>query len=118
MRFELMRNKIRFLWPMDARVRHRIFIGVYFFLSGSCFAPWSSRSRTIDAAFDLNDAESGSLLLLMPFRALARLPVSGWLVSRYNSRGPLMASLVMLALSLIVIGMATTIFFVGLGMCL
>src|SRR5690606_38636335 len=110
--------KIRFLWLMDQRTRHRIFIGVYFFLSGFCFAAWTSRIPTIKTIFDLNDAQLGSLLLLMPFSSLTGLPVSGWLVSRYNSRGPLIAALVMLALSLIVIGMARSVFVLGVGMCL
>jgi MFS family permease len=116
--FNPMLNKMRFLWPMDTRIRHRIFIGVYFFLSGFCFAAWTSRIPTIKTAFGLNDAQLGSLLLLMPFSSLAGLPVSGWLVSRYNSRGPLIASLVMLALSLVVIGIASSVFILGVGMCL
>ncbi|HEX7016474.1 MAG TPA: MFS transporter [Cyclobacteriaceae bacterium] len=103
---------------MDSRIRHRIFIGVYFFLSGFCFAAWTSRIPTIKANFELNDAQLGSMLLLMPFSSLAGLPVSGWLVSRYNSRGPLIASLVMLAISLVVIGTAPSIFVLGIGMCL
>lgn len=103
---------------MELRDRQRIFIGVYFFLSGFCFAAWTSRIPTIKAAFGLNDAQLGSLLLLMPFSSLAGLPVSGWLVSRFNSRGPLFASLVVLALSLIIIGTAPSVFILGVGMCL
>lgn len=103
---------------MDIRIRHRISIGVYFFLSGFCFAAWTSRIPTIKAIFDLNDAQLGSLLLLMPFSSLAGLPVSGWLVSRFNSRGPLIAALILLALSLVVIGIAPSVFVLGIGMCL
>src|SRR5690606_8703968 len=109
---------MRFLCPMDIRIRHRISIGVYFFLSGFCFAAWTSRIPTIKAIFDLNDAQLGSLLLLMPFSSLAGLPVSGWLVSRFNSRGQLIAALILLALSLVVIGIAPSVFVLGIGMCL
>lgn len=68
--------------------------------------------------FGLNEAQLGSLLLLMPISSLAGLPVSGWLVSRYNSRVPLIASLIMLALSLVIIGTAASVFILGVGMCL
>lgn len=54
----------------------------------------------------------------MPLSSLAGLPVSGWLVSRYNSRGPLIASLVLLAASLTLIGFARSVIILGLGMAL
>jgi sugar phosphate permease len=74
---------------MDARDRQRFFLSVFFFLSGFCFASWASRIPTIKTTFGYNDAELGTILLCMPISSLIGLPVSGWLVSRYDSRIPL-----------------------------
>lgn len=58
-------------------------------MSGFTFATWASRIPTIKMAFGFNDAELGSILLAMPIGSLIGLPITGWLVSRYNSRVPL-----------------------------
>lgn len=103
---------------MHQRRRQRLHISVFFFLSGFCFSTWASRIPTVKTEFGLNDAQLGTLLLLMPLSSLAGLPVSGWLVSRYNSRGPLIASLVLLTASLTLIGFAGSVVILGLGMAL
>ena len=58
-------------------------------MSGFSFATWASRIPTIKESFGFNDAELGSVLLAMPIGSLIGLPITGWLVSRYNSRIPL-----------------------------
>lgn len=58
-------------------------------MSGFSFATWASRIPTIKLAFGFNDAELGSILLAMPIGSLIGLPITGWLVSKYNSRVPL-----------------------------
>lgn len=58
-------------------------------MSGFSFATWASRIPTIKMAFGFNDAELGSVLLAMPIGSLIGLPITGWLVSKYNSRVPL-----------------------------
>lgn len=100
------------------RSKQRFHISVFFFLSGFCFSTWTSRIPTIKAEFDLNDAQLGTLLLTMPVSSLIGLPISGWLISRYNSRGPLMAALVLLAGSLALIGFAQSVFVLACGMSL
>src|SRR5690606_6875224 len=100
------------------RSKQRFHISVFFFLSGFCFSTWTSRIPTIKAEFDLNDAQLGTLLLTMPVSSLIGLPISGWLISRYNSRGPLMAALVLLAGSLALIGVAQSVFVLAGGMSL
>jgi MFS family permease len=109
---------MRILPRMELQRKHRFFISVFFFLSGFCFSTWASRIPTIKTLFDFNDAELGTMLLLMPLSSLAGLPISGWLVSRYNSRGPLIVSLALLAGSLTLIGMATSVVVLGVGMSL
>jgi MFS family permease len=68
---------------------HRVFLSTFFFMSGFSFATWASRIPTIKMAFGFNDAELGSILLAMPIGSLIGLPITGWLVSKYNSRVPL-----------------------------
>jgi MFS family permease len=86
--------------------QQRIFLSVFFFLSGISFSSWTSRIPTIKAALDLNEAELGSVLLAMPVSSLIGLPLSGWLVSRFDSRVPLVVAFVANAFCLPLIGLA------------
>ncbi|MDT0687693.1 MFS transporter [Autumnicola psychrophila] len=95
---------------MENRKKQRVALSIYFFLSGVCFSTWASRIPTIKSAFDLNEAELGNLLLTMPVSSLIGLPISGWLVSRFNSRPPLLASVLCFSVALIGIGYADTLF--------
>lgn len=95
---------------MAERDQERFFLNIYFFLSGICFSTWTSRIPTIKEFFRFNDAELGTVLLFMPMASLAGLPLSGWLVSRFDSRQPMTVGLLMLAISLACIGWATTPF--------
>lgn len=94
---------------MGERSKERISLSSYFFLLGFGFASWASRIPSIKTNFDFNEAELGNLLLAMPVSSLIGLPISGWLVSRFNSRIPLFFSFVGFALCLYWIGYATRI---------
>ena len=87
---------------------HRVSLSAYFFLSGLCFASWASRIPTIKAVFSLNDAQLGSVLIIMPLAALVGTFASGWLVSRFDSRGPLLVSFVCFALALTGVSLVRT----------
>lgn len=91
---------------------------MYFFLAGFGFATWASRIPTLKTFFNLNEAELGNLLLAMPVSSLIGLPISGWLVSRFDSRFPLIVSFIFFCLSLILIGLAENIFALVVGICL
>jgi MFS family permease len=93
---------------MDLQNRQRAFLNLFFFLSGFCFSTWTSRIPTIKAFFGFNDAELGTILIFMPFSSLIGLPISGWLVSRYNSRVPLAAAFCSLSVALSCVGFSTT----------
>ncbi|PCJ95758.1 MAG: MFS transporter [Flavobacteriaceae bacterium] len=95
---------------MDLKAKQRIALSVYFFLSGFCFSTWASRIPTIKTFFNFNEAELGSILLAMPISSMIGLPISGWLVSRFNSRTPLLVSFLFFSVSLIFIGYAQTPF--------
>ncbi|GHN02466.1 MFS transporter [Cytophagales bacterium WSM2-2] len=103
---------------MEQKVKQRVFISVFFFLSGICFSTWASRIPTIKATFQYNEAELGTLLLLMPIGSLAGLPFSGWLVSRFNSRVPALAGFILVSLSLTLIGVAPSTFALAIAVCL
>jgi len=95
---------------MDNRRRQRVLLSLFFFLAGICFASWASRIPTIKAYFGFNDAQLGTILLFMPISSLLGLPVSGWLVSRFESRYPMTAGFILIAISLFMIGIATSEF--------
>ena len=89
---------------MISKTKQRVFLSLSFFLAGFSFSTWASRIPTIREAFDFNDAELGSILLAMPIGSLLGLPISGWLVSRYNSRVPLTVGYALNTVSLAIIG--------------
>ncbi|WP_308993623.1 MFS transporter [Mariniflexile litorale] len=103
---------------MELRNKQRIALSVYFFLSGICFASWASRIPTIKDFFNLNEAELGTILLAMPISSLIGLPISGWLVSKFDSRVPLIVSFIFFSIALTCIGFATTPFLLVLSVCL
>jgi MFS family permease len=91
---------------MDSKNNHRLYLSLFFFLSGVCFSTWTSRIPTIKDVFDLNKAELGTILLFMPISSLAGLPVSGWLVSRFDSRIPMTIGFSVMSIAMIFIGIA------------
>ncbi|ULC59730.1 MFS transporter [Flaviramulus sp. BrNp1-15] len=95
---------------METKNLQRVALSTYFFLSGLCFSSWASRIPTIKGFFQLNDAQLGSILLVMPVSALVGTIASGWLVSKFDSRDPLLVSFLFFALSLIGVSYAKTTF--------
>lgn len=77
-------------------------------MSGLSFSTWASRIPTIKSAFDFNEATLGTILLALPIGSLIGLPISGWLVSRFNSRVPLAIGFGLNAIALTMIGFATS----------
>ena len=94
---------------MEQNKKQRISLSIYFLLLGFCFASWASRIPSIKTNFGFNEAELGNLLLAMPISSLIGLPVSGWLVARFNSRMPLLFSFLFFALSMVWIGYASRV---------
>lgn len=103
---------------MEVRTKQRIFLSVFFFLSGFCFSTWASRIPTIKEAFHFSDAQLATVLIFMPIGSLIGLPISRWLVSRFDSRIPLAFAAVMLALSLLLIGLSNATVFLFGAVCL
>lgn len=103
---------------MEVKAKHRIVLSTYFFLSGLCFATWASRIPTIKDFFNFNEAELGTVLLAMPISSLIGLPISGWLVSKFDSRYPLIVAMFFLTIALASIGFANTPFLLVMALCL
>lgn len=93
---------------MDLKNQQRTYLSLFFFLSGFCFSSWASRIPTIKTNFGYNEAELGTILLFMPVSSLIGLPLSGWLVSRYDSRIPLSGGFLLLSFAVLGIGFANT----------
>lgn len=103
---------------MELKIKQRISLSAYFFLSGICFATWASRIPTIKIFYNLNEAELGNLLFIMPISSLIGLPFSGWLVSKFNSRNPLIVSFIFYSLALFFIGYSNNILFLSVSLFL
>ena len=84
--------------------KQRFALSSYFFLSGLCFSTWASRIPTIKSIFNLTEGDLGNLLMIMPASAIVGIPLSGWLVAKYDSRIPLQLASVLFLLSLFSIG--------------
>ena len=94
---------------MQLKVKQRIALSTCFFLSGFCFSSWASRIPTIKTMFSFSEADLGNLLIVMPIASLIGLPISGWMVSKFSSRNPLVLSMLFFAASLFVVGYTTNI---------
>ncbi len=102
---------------MQLKTKQRAALSTYFFLTGLCFATWASRIPTIKDFFNFNEAELGTVLLSMPISSLIGLPISGWLVSKFDSRFPLIVAILFLTLALTCIGFADTPFLLVAALC-
>ncbi len=75
-------------------------MSAYFLLSGICFSSWASRIPTLKTNYNLSEEELGNLLMIMPASAIIGIPLSGWLVAKFDSRTPLQIASVAFLLSL------------------
>jgi len=80
--------------------KQRIALSAYFLLSGICFSSWASRIPTLKTNYNLSEEELGNLLMIMPASAIIGIPLSGWLVAKFDSRTPLQIASVAFLLSL------------------
>lgn len=96
---------------------HRLALSAFFFLSGFCFSSWASRIPSIKLTFDMNEAELGSFLFILPICSLIGLPISGWLISKYDSRYLLISGFLIYIFSLLGIGYASNIQLLTVVVC-
>jgi MFS family permease len=89
------------------RDKTRVMVGIFFFVSGFGFYTWASRIPTIQQELHLNEAQLGAVLFALPVGLMATLPVTGRLLSRFDSRKIMMIGAVFFNLMLCAIGFAT-----------
>jgi MFS family permease len=90
-----------------SRDRSRVMVAIFFFVSGFGFYTWASRIPTIQQELHLNEAQLGAVLFALPVGLMATLPVTGMLLSRFDSRRIMMIGAVSFNLMLCAIGFAT-----------
>ncbi len=87
----------------------RVAISIYFFFLGFLFSSWASRIPDIKDRYNLNDAELGSLLFMLPLGALCSLPLSGWMITKVGSKNMSLSTLLLYVLALLAIPLVKTI---------
>jgi len=96
----------------------RIAVSAFFFCQGLCFASWASRIPDIKTTLQLSDAALGSILLALPAGQLTAMPFSGRLVTHFGSKKVLRICLVLYAICLTNIGLATEAWQLAAGLFL
>jgi MFS family permease len=84
----------------------RIMLALFFFVSGFGFSTWASRIPTIQQELHLNEAQLGAVLFALPIGLLLTLPITGILLSRFDSRHILLAGAVFFNIMLCLVGFA------------
>lgn len=77
-----------------------------FFAHGLVFSSWASRIPIIKDALSINEAELGTLLLLMPIGQLSTMMLSGKLISKYGSSRIIKTLFLLYPVFLLLIGLA------------
>src|SRR5690554_293637 len=103
---------------MEENQKQRIALSMFFLVLGFCFATWASRIPTIKLLYGLNDAELGNILMILPISSLLGLPISGWLVSKFDSRKPMIVSFVIFNIALALVGLSESIIMLGIAIFL
>lgn len=91
---------------LSKRIRLSIF--AFYFSQGICFSSWASRIPDIKNLFKLDDASWGTILLMLPVGQILGMTLSGFLISKIESKKILLVSLPCYALSLLSIGCSKT----------
>jgi MFS family permease len=68
------------------KIRERIAVSIFFFISGFTFSTWASRIPEIQNTLKLNDAELGGILILLPIGVVVTMPIAALLLSNFSSR--------------------------------
>ena len=91
-----------------------------FFAHGLVFSSWASRIPIIKEALSINEAELGTLLLLMPIGQLSTMMLSGKMISKYGSSKIIKSLFLLYPVFLLLIGLspsywilAAVLFFFG-----
>lgn len=88
-----------------SRLKIRIAVSIFFFISGFTFSSWASRIPTLQSQLHLNEAQLGSVLFALPMGLILTLPFTGILLGRVSSRYVMLAGAILYALLLPALGL-------------
>jgi MFS family permease len=91
-------------------------VAIFFFVSGFGFSTWASRIPTIQQQLHLNEAQLGAVLFALPIGLMLTLPVTGVLLSRWDSRIIMMGGALLFNVMLSLIGFVTRTWELVLGL--
>lgn len=95
---------------MVDRRKQRIFIALFFFISGILSATWSSRIPDIQQKLGLSNAVLGTVLSAIPVGLVTGLSFASWAVASFGAKRVVVVSTLFLALFLSLAGLASTSF--------
>ncbi len=98
--------------------RARVAVSALFVLSGFCFATWAARIPDIKATLHLSEGQLGRLLLALPAGSVVALPLAGWLTDTVGARRVVMGAAALYALTLPLLGLAPTFWWLAAGLTL
>ncbi len=90
-------------------ITSRVSVSYYFFFCGLVFSTWASRIPSVKDHFNLNEAQLGGILFMLPMGSLVALPIAGWSVHRFGSKWVTIIATISYGLLLILISQATEI---------
>ena len=94
----------------------RYAVAVFFFFCGLIFSSWASRIPAIKEAFHLNEAQLGTVLMMLPLGSFIALPMAGWAVDRFSSRWMTLGSCIGYALMLYMVSVSGTVLMLSLSL--
>ncbi|MGA0272901.1 MAG: MFS transporter [Flavobacteriaceae bacterium] len=102
---------------MKSKKQNRIALSLLFFLSGFSFSSWAARIPTLKTTFEMNEAELGSFLFILPVCSLIGLPLSAWFIAKYESRYLLLSGFFIFFIGLLGIGYAPNLTLLSVTVC-
>ena len=102
---------------MKSKKQNRIALSLLFFLSGFSFSSWAARIPTLKSTFEMNEAELGSFLFILPVCSLIGLPLSAWFITKYESRYLLLSGFLIFFIGLLGIGYAPNLTLLSVTVC-
>jgi MFS family permease len=91
-------------------------VAIFFFVSGFGFSTWASRIPTIQQQLHLNEAQLGAVLFALPIGMMLTLPITGALLSKWDSRIIMMGGAFFFNIMLSMIGFVTRTWELVLGL--
>jgi MFS family permease len=94
----------------------RYSVAAFFFFCGFIFSSWAARIPAIKEAFQLNEAQLGIVLMMLPLGSFIALPIAGWAVDRFSSRWMTFLSSIAYALMLYLISRSETVVILSISL--